>query len=100
MSYMELNRCSRCGCFYMSANPEVCPNCQRKDNAEFQTFKSYVQQNGLTNSLGSISNQTGILEKNLTRFLGCSEFKNFQQDLNAEQLHAQNTGLDLNKINL
>ena len=71
---MELNRCSRCGSFYVSSG-NVCPNCSIKDGFEFSTFKSYVQENGLDNSLNSISNETGISVKNLNRFLGLNSIE-------------------------
>ena len=79
---MDLNRCSRCGNFYVS-NENVCPNCSMKDEVEFSTFKSYVQENGFNNSLNTISSQTGISVKNLNRFLGYEEFQNFQSELNS-----------------
>ena len=66
---MEFNRCSRCGNFYLS-NGNVCPKCSPKDNLEFSTFQSYVQENGLDNSLDAISGDTGISVKNLNRFIG------------------------------
>ena len=66
---MEFNRCSRCGNFYLS-NGNVCPKCSPKDNLEFSTFQSYVQENGLENSLDAISGDTGISVKNLNRFIG------------------------------
>ena len=79
---MELNRCSRCGSFFVSVG-DVCPKCSIKDGAEFSTFKSYVQENGLNNSLNTISNETGITVKNLNRFLGYEEFQNYQKELNS-----------------
>lgn len=83
---MELNRCSRCGNFYV-AEGNVCPKCSTKDGFEFSTFKSYVQENGLENSLNIISNDTGISVKNLNRFLGYQEFQDYQKELNSiEQL--------------
>lgn len=66
---MDFNRCSRCGNFYLS-NGNVCPKCSPKDNLEFSTFQSYIQQNGLTDSLDTISGETGISVKNLNRFIG------------------------------
>ena len=66
---MEFNRCSRCGSFYISEG-NVCPKCSTKDGFEFSNFKSYVQENGLENSLDTISGETGISVKNLNRFLG------------------------------
>lgn len=83
---MELNRCSRCGSFYVSKG-NVCPKCSTKDVVEYTTFKTYVQENGLDNSLSTISNETGISVKNLNRFLGYEEFQNYQKELNSiEQL--------------
>lgn len=79
---MELNRCSRCGNFYV-AEGNVCPKCSTKDGFEFSTFKSYIQENGLKNSLNTISNNTGISVKNLNRFMGYQEFQNYQQELNS-----------------
>ena len=66
---MEFNKCSRCGNFYLS-NGNVCPKCSPKDNLEFSTFNSYIEQNGFENSLDQISSETGILVKNLNRFIG------------------------------
>lgn len=77
---MELNRCSRCGCFYV-AEGNVCPKCRAKDGAEFSAFKSYIQENGFQDSLDQISTQTGISTKNLNRFIEYPEFKNFQESL-------------------
>ncbi len=79
---MELNRCSRCGSFYVSEG-NVCPKCSTKDGFEFSTFKSYVEENGLENSLNTISNDTGISVKNLNRFLEYEEFQNYQKELNS-----------------
>ncbi len=79
---MELNRCSRCGSFYMSEG-NVCPKCSTKDGAEFSVFKSYVEENGLENSLNTISNHTGISVKNLNRFLEYEEFQNYQKEINS-----------------
>ena len=79
---MELNRCSRCGSFYVSEG-NVCPKCSIKDGAEFSTFKSYVQENGLESSLNTIYNQTGISVKNLNRFLEYEEFQNYQKKLDS-----------------
>ena len=70
---MEFNKCSRCGNFYVS-NDNVCPKCSAKDNLEFSTFKSYVEENGLTQNLDTISGATGITVKNINRFLNYSDF--------------------------
>lgn len=72
---MEFNKCIRCGSFYVSTG-DVCPKCITKDNLELGTFQNYVQENGLNNSLESVSNQTGISIKNLNRFISYGGFNN------------------------
>lgn len=72
---MDLNRCTRCGNFYLS-DGNVCPKCVSKDNAEFSSFKAYISENGLTNNLDSISAEIGVSSKNLNRFLGYQELQN------------------------
>ena len=78
---MEFNRCSRCGNFYLS-NDNVCPKCLAKDNLEFSTFKNYIEENGLDNSLNDISGETGISVKNLNRFLNYENMTNNIQQKN------------------
>lgn len=65
---MEFNKCSRCGSFYLAPG-NVCPKCSAKDSLEFSTFQSYIQENGMENSLDTISGETGISVKNLNRFI-------------------------------
>lgn len=72
---MEFNKCSRCGNFFIS-NDDVCPKCKTKDTLEFETFKTYIAENGITNNLDILSSETGISVKNLNRFLDYSGFNN------------------------
>ena len=95
---MELNRCSRCGNFYVSEG-NVCPKCSSKDGFEFSTFKSYIQENGLENSLDTISNQTGISLKNLNRFVGYPEFEEYKKEYQ-KNLKSQNQNIGFNGITL
>lgn len=76
---MEFNKCSRCGNFYIT-NENVCPKCSTKDGFEFSTFKSYIEENGLGNSLDTISGETGITVKNLNRFLEYDDLKNYKNE--------------------
>ena len=78
---MDFNRCSRCGSFYLSQD-SVCPKCLAKDNLEFSTFQSYIEENGLDNSLSEISGETGISVKNLNRFLSYNNMSNNIQTKN------------------
>ena len=69
---MEFNKCSRCGNFYVS-NDDVCPKCKPKDTLEFETFKSYIAENGIDSNLQSIFKETGISEKNINRYLNYTQ---------------------------
>lgn len=77
---MEFNKCSRCGNFFIS-NDEVCPKCKTKDTLEFETFKNYVEKNGVNENLDILSNETGISVKNLNRFLNYSGYNNSLEGL-------------------
>ncbi|MBQ2938114.1 MAG: hypothetical protein IJE05_04480 [Clostridia bacterium] len=70
---MEFNKCSRCGNFFVS-NDEVCPKCKTKDTLEYETFKNYVEKNGINTDLNALSNETGISTKNLNRFLNYTDY--------------------------
>ncbi len=72
---MEFNKCSRCGNFYIS-NDDVCPKCKSKDMLEFETFKSYIEENGVTNNLDILANETGISVKNINRYLNYTDLNN------------------------
>lgn len=86
---MELNRCSRCGSFYLSEG-NVCPKCSVKDGFEFSTFTSYIEENGFDNSLYEISGETGISIKNLNRFMEYDEFQSFQKNINKKTNNNKN----------
>lgn len=78
---MDLNKCSRCGSFH--TNPgDVCPKCASKDSLELSTFKSYIEENGIS-SIDTIATQTGIAQKNVNRFLG-------YEGIELSDEHAQN----------
>lgn len=83
---MEFNRCSRCGSFYLSEG-DVCPKCSTKDNLEFSTFKTYVEENGIKESLENISGQTGISVKNLNRFLNYKDLESYNDELKGLNLY-------------
>ena len=72
---MEFNKCSRCGNFFIS-NDDVCPKCKTKDTLEFETFKSYIAENGINNNLDILSSETGISVKNINRYLNYTDFNN------------------------
>ncbi len=72
---MEFNKCSRCGNFFIS-NDDVCPKCKTKDTLEFETFKSYIAENGINNNLDILSSETGISVKNINRYLNYNDLNN------------------------
>lgn len=80
---MEFKKCERCGCFFTS-NDNVCYNCLTKDRFEMSKFKSFVEENNLSNinSLNELSTQTGISSKNLNRFLGYEDFNDIANQIN------------------
>lgn len=76
---MDFKKCTRCGSFYISEG-DVCPKCNAKDNFEFSTFKTYIEQNGTDNTIEQISLELGIQEKNLNRFLGYEGLQQYAED--------------------
>ena len=70
---MELNKCKRCGAFFVSDN-YVCPNCEPKDAAELFKLKSFFNDNDCPNSIETLAYETGISVKNLNRFLKQENF--------------------------
>lgn len=91
---MEFNKCSRCGNFYI-AQGNVCPKCNAKDHLEFSTFKDYVQENGLTENLDTISGEIGISVKNLNRFMGYEDFQNSLKNQKGTTLSGINHSIHL-----
>lgn len=70
---MQFNRCSRCGCFFVSSG-DVCPNCKPKDMSDMNKLKSFLEDSPMNASIQDISVNTGISEKNLHRFFSYDDF--------------------------
>ena len=70
---MELNKCKRCGAFFVSSN-SVCPNCEPKDTLELSKLKGFLAENDCPNSIETLAVDTGISVKNLNRFLKQDDF--------------------------
>ncbi len=85
---MDFSKCNRCGSFYINEG-SVCPKCYAKDNLELATFKSYVGEFGLNDSISSISVETGISQKNINRYI---ENGNFEINDTTDQVSNKNTG--------
>lgn len=77
---MNLNKCSRCGCFFVSDN-SVCPNCQTKDQYEMSQLKNFLQENTSQINVDNLSISTGISVKNINRFLFQDQFSDFSKQV-------------------
>ncbi len=73
---MQLNKCSRCGCFYMT-NDTVCPNCKPKDMCDMNKLKNFLEEASPDSSIEEIAFGTGISTKNLHRLISSDEFVNY-----------------------
>ena len=91
---MELNKCTRCGAFY-ATDDNVCPKCVSIDNLEFSTFKNYIEENGYENSIDTIASQTGISQKNISRFIGYENL-NISNEIIDKKKNGGNIGITLN----
>ena len=71
---MNFNKCSRCGCFFLTEGT-VCPNCQPKDQLEINRLKDYIAENtDISYNMNHIISSTGISDKNLNRFLADTQY--------------------------
>ncbi len=86
---MNFNKCSRCGCFFMSDN-SVCPNCEAKDKYEMSELKTFLEENTSQINIDNLSASTGISVKNLNRFLSQEQFADFN-----EQIQKNNTNIGI-----
>lgn len=80
---MEFKKCERCGCFFTS-NDNVCYNCLTKERFEMLKFKTFIEENNLSDiiSLNDLSVQTGLSGKTLNRFLGYDDFSEIAGQIN------------------
>ena len=81
VNYMQFNKCSRCGCFFVSSG-DVCPNCQSKDNFEMSKLKEFLDNSDTNYSLDSISYDTGISMQNLNRYISKDSFVDYKPKIN------------------
>lgn len=88
---MEFKKCNRCGGFF-AAEGLVCSNCSQKDSLELSTFKSYIEENGLS-SIDAMSVGTGISGKNINRFIN---LEGLEYNSNDVENGIGNNGITLN----
>lgn len=86
---MEFKKCDRCGCFFLS-DSNVCYNCSPKDSFEMSKLRNYLESENYSNSIDSISVDTGISVKNLNRYFENKEFSKISSKLNI------GTNIDIN----
>ena len=77
---MNLNKCNRCGCFFMTED-SVCPKCAQKDQFEMGQLKTFLEENASQINLDNLSASTGISIKNLNRFLAQEQFSDFYNQI-------------------
>ena len=65
---MELKKCARCGCFFTSSN-NVCCNCESKDKQDINKLNNYIDNSPEFSGIDSLSYNTGISVKNISRFI-------------------------------
>lgn len=83
---MNFNKCSRCGGFFL-AQGNVCPNCEAKDQIEINRLKNYIEEtNSCDYRMDTVISSTGILNKNLNRFLAQDQFIDFANTLHKNEL--------------
>ena len=91
---MELKKCKRCGAFYATSD-DVCPKCVLKDNLELSTFKNFIEENGSDFSIDTLASETGISQKNISRFIGYENL-NISNDNIDKKSGFGNIGITLN----
>ena len=63
---MELNKCNRCGSFFVSSG-NICPACNQKDSADIAKLENYMKEFNMPENIDEISYNTGISIQNLNR---------------------------------
>lgn len=69
---MNLNKCERCGCFFMTADT-ICPNCVSKDESDVNKLKSFLVESEEGVTVDDVIKNTGVSLKNVNRFLSNKE---------------------------
>lgn len=85
---MIFKKCDRCGCFFTS-DTNICCDCSKKDASDIAKLKNYFEEAPDSNTIHSISIDTGITIKNLNRFL---QDTNFSSHVNFSSLDSTDFG--------
>ena len=73
---MELKKCARCGVFFSTAN-DVCCNCESKDKQDINNLNNYIVTSPEVNTIESLSSNTGVSIKNISRFIENQDITEF-----------------------
>ncbi|MDD2402002.1 MAG: MerR family transcriptional regulator [Clostridia bacterium] len=65
---MQLKNCPECGKVFTFIRTNLCPECQKEDEERFKIVRKYIAlHRGV--SIGTVSEETGIKETNILRYL-------------------------------
>lgn len=70
---MNFNKCTRCGCFYVT-DGETCPSCQEKDNSDISKLNNFFIENDDSIGVSELSSLTGISVENISRYASSKNF--------------------------
>lgn len=76
---MQVNKCERCGCFFVS-DSSICPTCTQKDAHDIAHLKNFLEEGNSFTNIEEIACLTGITPKNLHRLF---QSDNLFQDNNS-----------------
>jgi flagellar operon protein (TIGR03826 family) len=84
---MDAKNCPRCGRVFSHPTKNVCANCEKADEDQFQTIREYIKENPLV-TLGELSEATQVSVKRITQYIrdGRLEIaKGMQGDIGCER---------------
>lgn len=65
---MDVRNCSRCGKIYSYDGFNICIQCRREDERDFQKVKNYINENPGANT-NEVSEETGVEPSKIIKFL-------------------------------
>lgn len=65
---MPLANCKECGKLFLKTSSDICPECQKKEEEDFNRVKEYLKENP-TSSISEIMEATGVSEAKISKFI-------------------------------
>ncbi|MCX7796160.1 MAG: MerR family transcriptional regulator [bacterium] len=65
---MPLANCKECGKLFLKVASDICPECQRKEEEDFNKVKEYLKEHPNAN-LSEIMEATGVGENKISKFI-------------------------------